>query len=281
MVEKAAHLFYNAAGTLQVDHMRRTGYFTMTAQHTHDGYELYYLFSGERDYFIRDRTYRVERGSFVFIEKEELHRTVDTGVPDHERVVFNFTGALLEGFPWIGHNGVVKLSPQEQWKGESLARELIAEAKGEAPGRDVMLEALFKQLLLLVFRAQADRSEEEEQPSAVHRTMSEIAAYVGANYQETLLLRDVAKRFYISSYYLSRKFKQCTGFGFAEYVQLVRIREAQRLLRETDMKMIDVAERAGIGPVSNFHKLFKKLNGCSPLQYRKRQRGLAADATDG
>ena len=62
---------------------------------THDGCELYYLFSGERDYFIRDRTYRVTRGSFVFIEKNELHRTVDTGVPNHERAVFNFAESLL------------------------------------------------------------------------------------------------------------------------------------------------------------------------------------------
>ncbi|MCA0755877.1 helix-turn-helix domain-containing protein [Paenibacillus sp. N4] len=41
----------------------------------------------------------------------------------------------------------------------------------------------------------------------------------------------MAGRFFVSPYYLSRKFKQCTGFGFPEYVQLVRIREAQRLLR--------------------------------------------------
>ncbi|WP_162241887.1 helix-turn-helix domain-containing protein [Paenibacillus sp. Leaf72] len=75
-----------------------------------------------------------------------------------------------------------------------------------------------------------------------------------------------------SQYYLSRKFKQCTGFGFSEYVQLVRIREAQRLLRETDLKIIEVAACVGIDPVANFHKLFKSTNGCSPLQYRKRQR---------
>ncbi|CAM3817855.1 AraC family transcriptional regulator [Marinicrinis lubricantis] len=271
------NVYYNSTGTIQIDYMKRTGYFTMTGQHSHDGYELYYLFNGERDYFIRDRTYRVERGSFVFIEKEELHKTVDTGVPNHERVVFNFAASLLSGFPLQGRSGVVVLPPQVQYKGETLVRELIAEAKGDAAGRDLMLELLLRQLLLLVLRSQAEQPDPEVQPSLVHRTMSEVAAYVGAHYPEPLLLKDVAKRFFVSPYYLSRKFKQCTGFGFSEYVQLVRIREAQRLLRETDFKMIEIAERTGIGPVANFHKLFRKMNGDTPLQYRKRQQALIAD----
>jgi len=263
-------IFYNTEGTIQIDYLKRTGNYTMAEQHSHDNYELYYLLAGQRDYFIRNRTYRVEQGSFVFIEKEELHRTVDTGVPNHERVVINFAPSLLQDFPLRGFSGVVKLPVQEQYKGELLIQELLAEAKSDAPGRDIMMDALLRRLLLLVFRAQPETQEPAAQPSPVHKTMSEIAAYVGTHYQDKLLLQDVAKQFFISPYYLSRKFKLCTGFGFAEYVQLVRIREAERLLRETDLKMIEVAEKSGIGPVSNFHKLFKRMNGCSPLQYRKR-----------
>lgn len=265
-------LFQNEAGTIQIDYMKRSGYFTMPGHHAHNEYELYYLFNGERDYFIRDRTYRVERGSFVFIEKEELHRTIDTGVPNHERVVFNFDASLMEDLPLTGKSGVIKLPPQEQHKGEDLVRELMAEAKRNEPGRDRMLELLLKQLLILLFRAQANQPEPEVLSTSVYKIMSDVAAYVGEHYAEPLLLKDVAKRFFISPYYLSRKFKQCTGFGFAEYVQLVRIREAQRLLRETDLNIIEIAERTGIKPVANFHRLFKKLNGCTPRQYRKRQR---------
>ncbi|MEK3884022.1 AraC family transcriptional regulator [Paenibacillus sp. PL2-23] len=266
-------VYYNEAGTIMLDHTIRTGNFTMTIQHAHDEYELYYLMSGQRDYFIRDRTYRVEKGSFVFVEREELHRTIDTGVANHERVVFNFSPSLLAGFPLIGSNGVITLPLQEQYKGEALIAELIEEARGHATGRDVMMESLLRQLLLLLFRTQAEHVTTEEQPSSAHRVISEVASYIGDNYHESLRLNDVAKRFYISPYYLSRKFKQCTGFGYSEYVQLVRVREAQRLLRETDLKMIEVAARIGIQPVANFYKLFKSANGCSPLQYRKRQRG--------
>lgn len=269
-------IFQNATGTITIDHLKRTGFFTMTDQHSHDEYELYYLIAGQRDYFIRDRTYRVERGNFVFIEKDELHRTIDTGVPNHERVVINFSPSMLAGFPLHGRSGVIALPPQAQYKGETLVRELVEEARGDAAGHDVMIESLLRQLLLLVFRAQAEQPEPQAQPSSVHRTISEVAAYVGTNYRVSLRLNEVAKQFFVSPYYLSRKFKLCTGFGFSEYVQLVRVREAQRLLRETDLKMIEIAAQVGIEPVANFYKLFKAANGCSPLQYRKRQQALAS-----
>lgn len=268
--------FQTSDGSIYISTIKRSGNFSMAMEHNHPGYELYYLISGERDYFIRDRMYRVEQGSFVFIEHGELHRTMDTGVPDHERVVINFAGTLMEEFPIAGRNGVIRLPPQEHWKGEALVRELIEEGKGDAPGRDLMMEMLLKRLLLLLFRSQAERGADMSSQSPVHRMMSEVASYISKHYHEPLLLRDVAGQFFVSPYYLSRKFKQCTGFGFAEYIQLVRIREAQRLLKETNLNMTDIAEQIGIGQTASFHKLFKKLTGCSPLQYRKRSRSGGA-----
>jgi len=264
-------IFHNSSGTIVVDHYKRKGFYAMPVHHAHDVYELYYLFTGERNFFIRDRSYRIERGCFVFVEKEELHKTIDAEVPNHERLVINFSSELLSEFPLHGHSGVIQLPPQEQYKGESLVREIISEAQENAPGRDVMLESLLKQLLLLLFRTQREQPEVQEDTSSVHKTISDIAAYVGRHYDHELRLHEVAIQFFISPYYLSRKFKACTGFGFSEYVQLVRIREAQRLLRETDLKIIEVAENVGIESVANFHKLFKAASGCSPLQYRKRQ----------
>lgn len=265
-------IYPNSSGTIVVDHYKRKGFFAMPVHHAHDVYELYYLFTGERTFFIRDRSYRIEPGCFVFVEKEELHKTVDAEVPNHERLVVNFSSELLADFPLHGHSGVITLPPQEQYKGEFLVRELIAEAQENGAGRDVMLESLLKQLLLLLFRAQIEQPEVKEDTSSVHKTISDIAAYVGRHYDRELRLHEVASQFFISPYYLSRKFKACTGFGFSEYVQLVRIREAQRLLRESELKIIEVAEHVGIESVANFHKLFKATNGCSPLQYRKRQR---------
>ena len=273
--------FLTADGSVAVQYSRRTTPFTMPHGHSHITHELYYLFTGERDYFIRDRTHRVRAGDFVFIEKGELHRTLDTGAPEHERAVFYFTDRLLEGLPPAlrAQSGVVRLPEAQRARGEMLAWELVAESAENRPGRDGMIEAMLKQIVLLVFRAAAEKRAasgkraEPAAPTPLHRMMSEAAAYVGEHYAEPLTLAEVAEKFFISPYYLSRKFKECTGFGFHEYVQLVRVREAKRLLVDTDWKMIEIAERTGFGQVATFHRLFKRVAGCSPLQYRKRHRG--------
>ncbi|WP_343044588.1 helix-turn-helix domain-containing protein [Saccharibacillus qingshengii] len=59
---------------------------------------------------------------------------------------------------------------------------------------------------------------------------------------------------------------------FAEYVNLTRIREAQRLLRETRHSVTLVSELAGFDNFSHFGKMFKRLSGVSPREYRNMER---------
>ena len=77
------------------------------------------------------------------------------------------------------------------------------------------------------------------------------------------------KAFFISQYYLSRSFKQVTGFTFIEYLNSVRIREAQRLLRETEKQVIQIAHMVGFNNISHFGRIFKAITKYTPLQYRK------------
>ncbi len=97
----------------------------------------------------------------------------------------------------------------------------------------------------------------------------EIIQYLKANYKRNLALEDLAEDFYISRYYMTRIFKKTTGFTIFEYIHSLRVIEAQRLLKETDLKIIDIAQTVGFANVSNFGKVFKSVAGMSPLKYRK------------
>ena len=63
--------------------------------HYHSTYEIYYLLSGRRHYFIKDSTYSVAAGDLVFINKYDVHKTSVLGSPQHERIVMNFSDAFL------------------------------------------------------------------------------------------------------------------------------------------------------------------------------------------
>ena len=99
--------------------------------------------------------------------------------------------------------------------------------------------------------------------------MQEIATYIYENYDKKLTLVDMAERFNISRSYLSKKFKVITGFGFKEYVVNVRIKNACRLLLETNKSITDIAFECGFNDSNYFGDAFRHIKGMSPNKYRK------------
>jgi YesN/AraC family two-component response regulator len=73
----------------------------------------------------------------------------------------------------------------------------------------------------------------------------------------------------VSPYYLSRFFKEATGFTFVEYLNSVRIKEAKRLLERSSMKVKLISRKVGFGSVTHFGRVFKLVTGHTPLYYRK------------
>ena len=92
----------------------------------------------------------------------------------------------------------------------------------------------------------------------MHRKVSAIVNYINENYEKDYLtLSYLSEHFYISPSYLSRVFRKATGFTFIEYLNSVRIREALRLLRETNFKIIEVGVQSGFKSISHFGRVFK------------------------
>ena len=90
------------------------------------------------------------------------------------------------------------------------------------------------------------------------------------NLKEPLTLQTVSRKVGLSANYFSRVFAEQTGDTFNEYVTRRRMEEALRLLRETDCKIYEVAERVGIPSYRYFSSLFKNWTGLTPREYRKR-----------
>jgi YesN/AraC family two-component response regulator len=101
------------------------------------------------------------------------------------------------------------------------------------------------------------------------RYLPDIVQHINRNFMQKITLDDVSKQFYISRFYLSKTFKETTGFTFVEYLNSVRIKEAQKLLIITNKKIIQISYEVGFGSVAHFGRVFKTITGYSPLQYRK------------
>lgn len=99
--------------------------------------------------------------------------------------------------------------------------------------------------------------------------MEQVRQYVDAHYIEDLSLGDLASRFGLDGSYLSRSFKQAAGSNLTVYVARLRVAEAKRLLRRRELSITEVAQAVGYGDYAYFSRVFKKLTGISPRQYRE------------
>ncbi|CAH1226916.1 Protein-glutamate methylesterase/protein-glutamine glutaminase [Paenibacillus allorhizoplanae] len=103
--------------------------------------------------------------------------------------------------------------------------------------------------------------------------VQQVCQYIHENYMKEIRLPDLSERVGLNTIYLGQLFKQVTGEYFNDYVHRTRMLKAQQLLRQTGMKVYEVAAEVGVSDYRYFCKLFKKHIGISPSEYKHKYIG--------
>jgi two-component system response regulator YesN len=98
----------------------------------------------------------------------------------------------------------------------------------------------------------------------------EIAKYIENHYHQDLTLQEIANQFYLSREYISRKFKQEFRVNLSDYLGQIRIDKAKMLLLNPHLRITQISDMVGYKDEKYFSKVFKKLAGISPNEFRKR-----------
>lgn len=97
-----------------------------------------------------------------------------------------------------------------------------------------------------------------------------IARYLLENIEVEISMNDLADKLYLSKNYLGELFKQETGTSLAEFVNRAKVRRAGVLLLESDLKWYQIAIKLGYNNIEYFTKIFKKIMGVTPQNFRMR-----------
>ncbi|MDB5085671.1 MAG: AraC family transcriptional regulator [Bacilli bacterium] len=265
-------------GDFEIGFSKKNESWNMRKYHYHDCYEIYYLLNGDRRYYIENRSYDVKKGSILFINKNNIHKTMNSENAGHERILIYFSDQMIHQFdsqdidflmsPFHRNNKMLELNMQEQNYVESLLFQMQNEHAGVArPGRSMYFQTLLVQLLLFSARKMMD--EPKVSLNLMNAKIAEIIAYINENSMNRLSLHSISEKFHISPFYFSRLFKQTTGFTFTEYITTLRIRDAQRLIRESGHKIIQISEQVGFSNISHFNRKFKQVTTMCPLEYKR------------
>ena len=248
---------------------------SMLRCHYHSSYEIYYLYRGERIYFIHNKTYHIKEGTLVLIPPNVVHATLNAEGNIYERYLLSFSKGdiwdVTDSFSDINffeafekNIYVLNLSQREQ-----LLVEAILQSMTDTKDT-IEKKFLLTQLLFYVNMHPSTQQEiSKKHLSNVQKTITEVIAYINNNFNQELTLENVANNFFIDSCYLSRTFKKVVGISFVNYINNIRVMEAKKLLLSSDESITSIAESVGFRSNTHFGRIFKRTTSVSPLQYRK------------
>ena len=106
-------------------------------------------------------------------------------------------------------------------------------------------------------------------PKQKSKTICDAMEYVQKNYMAKITLESAAGHVYLTPSHLSKKFKEETGKHFNQYVNEVRIEKAKQMLRDSNAELTDIAFSIGFEDQSYFSRVFRRLEGMTPKEYRR------------
>ncbi len=96
-----------------------------------------------------------------------------------------------------------------------------------------------------------------------------VRQYMDRHYANEISLTSLAEQFHINSAYLSEMFKELVGQNFSDYLVNLRMDKARALLKDEQLKIIEIAHLVGYSNSGYFSTVFKRRFGQKPLDYRK------------
>ncbi|TBL81159.1 helix-turn-helix domain-containing protein [Paenibacillus thalictri] len=107
-----------------------------------------------------------------------------------------------------------------------------------------------------------------------HPEINRLIVFMRQHYSNPLSLQELADRVNIEKHYLSGLFKKKTGQSIMQYLHQIRIEHAMRYLSNTELPIIEIAEKTGFASDNYFIKAFRKTTGRTPSEYRKSNSAL-------
>jgi len=109
-----------------------------------------------------------------------------------------------------------------------------------------------------------------QQATAESPIITRARAYIIEHQSEDLTLHGVAEAVHISAFYFCKLFKQATGLTLTEYLARVRVESVKQMLLNPHMRVSEAAYAAGFQSLSQFNRVFRRIEGESPTIYRDR-----------
>lgn len=248
--------------------------------HHHDFSKIVILIDGDLTYYIEGKAYILKPWDILFVNKNEIHKPVVNQNKYYERIVIWLNPDFMAKYAQ-GNNNLLKCFEvaiknnynllRLNMKSIDIIKNLIQDIQNcnnsNEFGSEILKESLFVQLMVLMNRLflNSDKNRDIEDIQ-YDKTIEGVLNYINSNLENDLSIDTIASEFFISKYYLMRKFKNQIGSSIHNYVVQKRLILARSLISD-GLSMSSVCSRCGFNDYSSFVRAFKKVYGVSPSNY--------------
>ena len=248
--------------------------------HHHDFSKIVILIDGDLTYYIEGKAYILKPWDILFVNKNEIHKPVVNPDKYYERIVIWLNPDFMAKYAQ-GNNDLLKCFEvaiknnynllRLNMKSIEIIKNLIQDIQNcnnsNEFGSEILKESLFVQLMVLMNRLflNSDKNRDIEDIQ-YDKTIEGVLNYINSNLENDLSIDTIASEFFISKYYLMRKFKNQIGSSIHNYVVQKRLILARSLISD-GLSMSSVCSRCGFNDYSSFVRAFKKIYGVSPSNY--------------
>ncbi|MBP1569753.1 MAG: helix-turn-helix domain-containing protein [Oscillospiraceae bacterium] len=254
------------------------GGYTIT-NHFNDWLELVYVISGKAEYSIKNRSFSVSEGDFIFVDYNTAHGySTETGV---EMECFHIKHEYLEQLiplfdsSRICCNSADSLLPENDYG--KLKENFLKMVKHFGNDNDLDIMGFHCYLFMLVYILIRDFTFKDgdyrkNQLKKSDNQIDIIIDYIHKHYNEQISLDVISEKFHLSSSYISRLFKEQLNIGYKDYLNRIRLNHAVYMLTNSTENIVDIANECGFPNNKSFIESFKTSYGMTPSAFRKSQK---------
>jgi len=270
------------SGKIDIIKMENTD---MVDPHVHEFFEFVYVLEGHAKHYINGVECNLSAGDYFIIDYNNSHSYSDGEnftiinclfipelIDETFKNVSDFNDLINRLLLKINRlktteNPANQIYRDTDGRIKKIFESMYNEYSKKEIGCLEILKCLLKELIIFIIR-------QSESVSRISPFTEAIIQIIDERYSEHLTLGKICEEAHYSLPYTSGKFKAETGMTFTEYLQKKRIAESCRLLTESEMSVIDIADSVGYANIKFFNKVFKETTRTTPREYRKQMLNL-------
>lgn len=248
--------------------------------HFHNSHEIVYIIEGAAKFTISGRDYQADGPSMLFINNLEPHKSTVLKYP-YRRYYILISQPFLRMHvqdPLLlsvltqrpdQFNHMIRLDNIAQQKTRKFFSAMHEEYTYNDKYSDDAIGSLVKIMLINLYRDYPGHFPTGTDSSAL-QLINRITHHIENHYMDDITLKSTASDNNMDMYYLSRLFKQVTGFGFKEYLISQRLSRAKEMLLSSNDSITEICINCGYNNVNHFIRIFKEKEGITPLRFRRK-----------